>query len=740
MSPRRIFISHASADDGFVKELRVFLERLRLPVWVDSRNLRGGDKLLPEIRKAIEQARQVIGVFSPRTVNSDWVRREIQWAEKVAKRRQGDGYAVIPILLPGIEPSALELWFKVKPAGVKVQLGPGGLTAAATPLAQALGVELPDDFEPPAEVPAAPLEELRLKLVDPVIETAEGQTLVKATAVVHYDPADPAARHVESRRFAITAPLGPIERDDLRWYLEEFYRWPVGQFATRAQRIEDKLPAWGRQLYDTALAPDVAHEAVTAWQGAADGGQRRFSIEVDSDLPVGATEAQQVAAREAACQWFALPWELLHDGRSYLFRGARPVGVRRRLPQRRHEPGKPVALPIRVLLVSPRPEDRYAEYIDHRASALPLVTALEQLGDLVELTVLAPPTLAALRQALAAAHGSGRPFHVIHFDGHGVYSREHGLGVLCFEDPRDADKLEDRRTEMVPADELAGLVRDHRIPVVFLEACQTAQAEQDVTSSVAGKLLEEGVTSVVAMSHSVLVETSKRFVGAFYGQLARGATVGRAMLAGQAALADDKHRGQIPGAGDLHLEDWFVPVLYQEDHDPQLFHQLPAKSARRLIESARRGSLGGLLDPPAHQFIGRSRELLKLERLLARERFAVVCGTGGEGKTTLAAELARWLVRSSRFGRVAFVSLEHVQDIRAVVDALGQQLLPEGTNWSVAQFKDQDQALQHVDRACATSRPSWCWTTWRASCPTPRARPRLPRRRSRSCLRYASGS
>ena len=169
------------------------------PSGSNSRNLRGGDKLLPEIRKAIEQARQVIGVFSPQTVNSGWVRREIQWAERVAKRRQGDGYAVIPVLLPGIEPAALGLWFKDEPAGVKVQLGPGGLTAAAPLLAAALGVQLPDDFEPPAEVPAAPSKKLRLKLVDPVIETAEGQTLVKATAVVHYDPADPTARHVESR-------------------------------------------------------------------------------------------------------------------------------------------------------------------------------------------------------------------------------------------------------------------------------------------------------------------------------------------------------------------------------------------------------------------------------------------------------------------------------------------------------------------------------------------------------------
>jgi CHAT domain len=89
---------------------------------------------------------------------------------------------------------------------------------------------------------------------------------------------------------------------------------------------------------------------------------------------------------------------------------------------------------------------------------------------------------------------------------------------------------------------VAGLVRQHRIPLVFLEACQTAVAE---------RLLEEGVASVVAMSHSVLVETARRFVHAFYADLARGARVGRAMLAGQQALFADPKRGRVLGIGEL---------------------------------------------------------------------------------------------------------------------------------------------------------------------------------------------
>src|ERR1044072_1859121 len=94
-----IFISHASADDDFVKALRVALEESRRPVWGDSRTLRAGHKLAPEIETAIAKARQVIVVLSPNTINSPWVRREIQHALQVEKQIKDDGSGVIVLLL-----------------------------------------------------------------------------------------------------------------------------------------------------------------------------------------------------------------------------------------------------------------------------------------------------------------------------------------------------------------------------------------------------------------------------------------------------------------------------------------------------------------------------------------------------------------------------------------------------------------------------------------------------------------
>jgi hypothetical protein len=49
------FISHTTRDDQFVQELCRVLEGQELSVWGDSRNLRGDDKLVPEIDQVIAQ-------------------------------------------------------------------------------------------------------------------------------------------------------------------------------------------------------------------------------------------------------------------------------------------------------------------------------------------------------------------------------------------------------------------------------------------------------------------------------------------------------------------------------------------------------------------------------------------------------------------------------------------------------------------------------------------------------------
>ncbi len=686
MPTPKVFISHAHEDKGVARELRTHLEDCGVPVWIDTQELRGGDRLHPEIDKAIRDARHTVVLIGPETHNSAWVQDEVAAARETADTDAG--YRVAPLLLPGVADTALRLWFGPKAVPLAVRLDDhhaGAVEEALPELLAALGERLPSASRRAASVDESPVEELLLSLTAPTLRHEEGVRVLSAQARLVYCPGDPAQTEAESALYTFTAPIGPIELDDLRWYVEDYAIWPHGVFAERAARIVEDLPGWGRKLYNAVLAHESTRKPMAAWTEAAKRGDGRFSVKVDAGEDA-----------EAAAAMLGLPWEILRNDDGYLAAGQASVHIRRRLPSNVARAPVVVAPPVRVLLVSPRPEEKGTAYIDHRVSARALVHAAEVLGGFLELTVLAPATFAALTRELSRTQ-----YDVVHFDGHGIYDRHHGLGALCFEHPDDTQKLAQRRSELVHANKLAEIVSGARIPLVFLEACQGARADEDPTSSVAAALLAQGVSAVAAMNHSVLVETVQRFVTEFYRELAAGARVGSAMLAAQQALYADAHRGAAPGTADLVLQDWFVPVLYQERHDIRLFTRIPSddvQATRRQIEARH---FGCLPDPPKHEFVGRSRDLLALERILFDRgaQWAVVRGTGGVGKTALAVELARWLVRARRMQRAAFVCVEHLANVRAVVDVLGKQLLPEGDAWSVAECESYDIAIQHIERA-----------------------------------------
>ena len=106
----------------------------------------------------------------------------------------------------------------------------------------------------------------------------------------------------------------------------------------------------------------------------------------------------------------------------------------------------------------------------------------EPLRGLTAIEVCEPPTLAELTRRLDEARREQRPFHIVHFDGHGVYDRARGVGLLCFEDA-------DGGLDKVPGPRLAELLAQDQLPLVVLEACQTADlGDQPVFSSVAPAL------------------------------------------------------------------------------------------------------------------------------------------------------------------------------------------------------------------------------------------------------------
>jgi hypothetical protein len=474
-------------------------------------------------------------------------------------------------------------------------------------------------------------------------------------------------------------------------------------FKQRAIKTEENAPQWGQALYDAALSGESAREPLAAWRQTS--GSRRFSVQVDGEPPEGTPDEEAARLREAASDLLSLPWEILHDGDGYLSQGANGARVRRRLPNRKPTTTLQADLPIRVLLISPRPEvdgdGNPVGYLDHRVSAKALVQAVADLGtDLVKVDLLSPPTFPAMTAALQRASEENDPYEIVHFDGHGVYDRRVGLGALCFEDPRDRDKLGQRLLKLIHAPELAAELQHYGVPLIFLEACQTAQASEDPMASVAARLLEEGVGSVVAMSHSVLVETARRFVAAFYARLAAGQRVGDAMLAGRWPSTATPTGAKRSGRGTWSYRTGLCPCSTKMRRTRNCLPSRWGGMRPGWTETAARAATGQLPPEPPHHFVGRSRQLLHLERLLQQEQYAVVRGSGGLGKTALATELARWWVQSGRCQRGVFVSVEpqNVQDVPGVVDSIGRQLV--GDHYTVAQYgSDLDQALQPIERA-----------------------------------------
>jgi hypothetical protein len=124
-------------------------------------------------------------------------------------------------------------------------------------------------------------------------------------------------------------------------------------------------------------------------------------------------------------------------------------------------------------------------------------------------------------------------------------------------------------------------------------------------------------------------------------------------------------------------------------------HALPVGS--RLNDSpAAQGIKRGLQHnvPPAPEagFFGRRKELWQIERWFAGPtRRITITGFGGQGKTALAQEAGRWLVRAGQFQAAVFVDYARIQSLDAVAVAvsnigavLQESLLDAAVGWSAA--------------------------------------------------------
>jgi len=101
MGKKSIFISHSSKDKEFVRMLNLHLSEYGVLTWLDENELALGDFLTKKISRAIEDADYLGIVLSSNSINSDWVKMELETAlhKEIIKHKK----IVIPILLEKIE-------------------------------------------------------------------------------------------------------------------------------------------------------------------------------------------------------------------------------------------------------------------------------------------------------------------------------------------------------------------------------------------------------------------------------------------------------------------------------------------------------------------------------------------------------------------------------------------------------------------------------------------------------------
>lgn len=478
-------------------------------------------------------------------------------------------------------------------------------------------------------------------------------------------------RGYESPRFASEVPFQqPFDEEnaaELRWYLEDYLQFPYGIFPDNAVKIEQKLQQWGQQLFELVFRS--TEKGREFFQEATREGLDNCELGIISDN----------------AEVLNLPWELLYSP-DYQFLAPSLAGMYRSLSSQGVKAPLP-AMPndqLNILLVIARPEGE--QDVGFKTIARPLLAALQPIRQRVNLKVLRPPSLKAFEAELQVNKGF---YHIVHFDGHGNFDSE-TQGVLVFED-------EQGNEQAVSAREIAQYLTDCRVPIFVLNACKSGQVGEEAFSSVAGQLVKLGAKGVVAMAYTIKAKGAEHFIGRLYGELVRGECIATAVAAGRKSMSIDKMRPSPKG--NLPLQDWLVPVLYQQEPYTPFVPKKTAPSFTDLMAQAdntpESSKAVGLPDESAYGFIGRDYEILRLERAFRQNHLVLVQGMGGVGKTELAAGFARWLDDTQgRTGGMFFTSFEQGAGLSQVINQIGRalggerfsQMMPEQQDAVVRQY------------------------------------------------------
>ena len=446
----------------------------------------------------------------------------------------------------------------------------------------------------------------------------------------------------------ITNPLSPQEEKRLEWYFEKYLEFPFLE-EVKFRDARESITKYGQTLFEQLFSD---HDAYSSYIRAREEGLENLRFEI-----IGSPEFFQ-----------QLHWEALRDPKWPTPFVLEAHLVRNTFQPPLKEAKSQVSPTINLLVVTARPGKNDVGY---RTISKPLVESLRKAKIPVKVDVLRPGTYEALSRHLDAVkdeHGQGY-YHIIHFDLHGALARYDQLkqgtkeGSILFQTRYGRadypayegckaflffESSKPGQSDPAEAQEIAGLLLKHSIPIAILNACQSAKLTEDTEASVGSRLLEAGVQTVVAMGYSVTVSAAALMMTELYRQLFKDRKLGRAVCYARKALHDNKNRKAYYDQ-TVDLEDWMLPVVYQSGGalvEPTL--SLRDFTASEEEEYWQKQSRIYQAPDTTYGFVGRDLDVLEIERrLLAtsegkRRNMLLIQGMGGSGKTTLLRHLMEW--------------------------------------------------------------------------------------------------
>jgi hypothetical protein len=318
-----------------------------------------------------------------------------------------------------------------------------------------------------------------------------------------------------------------------------------------------------------------------------------------------------------------LPWEILHDGNSFLVEKTPPI-----IPVRWVSNGKAITTanspqnrPLNVLFMATSPLEVTPE-LDYEAeegkilqatARTPIDLRVEESGCLTELSYV------------VREYETGY-FDIFHLTGHATH-----------EDEKPYFLTEDEygnRVDSSTADIYNAL--QFRFPsLIFLSGCRTAYSADSAVPSMAEELLKMGTTAVLGWGQNVRDTDATAAASQLYWELSQGGTMTQALSSTYQKLIQQK------------TPDWHKLRLYVANTLPEALVTPKETQGRKKLPKPSttvefRDDENRLRVAKREDFVGRRRQLQNCLRTLKTDFDKVgilIHGMGGWGKSTIASRL-----------------------------------------------------------------------------------------------------